>query len=153
MSAEPLTLTDARGWLRDRVDEGAECPCCTQFAKVYRRKINSGMARALITLWHKAGRDYVHLNSTVSAISHEAAQLSWWGLIEQDPEIEREDGGRSSFWRITPLGVAWLHNRCTVPKYARVYNGRVLSMIESESHSIVDALGTRFDYAELMAGL
>ena len=59
VAAEPPsdgeTLGGARDWLRDRVEKGAKCPCCGQFAKVYRRTITSGMARALFMIWHEGG--------------------------------------------------------------------------------------------------
>ena len=53
-----MSLGDAREWLRERVEHGARCPCCTQFAKVYERKLNSRMARQLITFWWE---DWFHV--------------------------------------------------------------------------------------------
>ena len=35
-----MTLDEAKAWLRDQVDDGAHCPCCGQFAKVYKRRIH-----------------------------------------------------------------------------------------------------------------
>jgi hypothetical protein len=46
-----MTLADAQKWLAERVKGGARCPCCNQFTKVYRRQINSGMARSLIAMY------------------------------------------------------------------------------------------------------
>jgi hypothetical protein len=144
------TLSEAKSWLRSRLDEGDKCPCCTQFAKVYERKINSGMARALIHQYRTVGQEVAH-TASLCRFTHEAAQLAWWGLLEQDEE-RRADGGRSGWWRVTDLGRDFALNRVTVPKYARVYDGRLLSLVRSEEVSIVDAVGTKFNYHELMEG-
>ena len=34
-----MTLTEAKQWLKERLDEGTRCPCCNQYAKIYKRKI------------------------------------------------------------------------------------------------------------------
>jgi hypothetical protein len=144
-------LKEARDWLRARVYEGERCPCCTQFAKIYRRKINSGMARALIRQWQVCGQDYVRTTS-LCPWTHEAGQLVWWGLIE-DEGGRREDGGRSGWWRITDAGKRFVLHQDRVAKYAHIYDGRVLRLDPSETVSIVECLGAKFDYRELMEGL
>lgn len=148
------TLAECQAWLRDRVDDGATCPCCTQFAKVYRRKINSGMARALLALYRQRitnGNKAYHLTS-LAPWTHEGGQLAWWGLITQDP-TRRDDGGQSGWWKITTLGQAFAQNRVEVPKYAKVFNRQLMELDDSVNVKIVDTLGTKFDYTELMAGL
>jgi hypothetical protein len=144
-----VTLGEARDYIESKCDDGVRCPCCTQFVKVYHRNLNAGMAASLIALWRKAGADMVHLNSTVSHISHEAAQLSWWGMIVQD-DTRRQDGGRASWWRVTDLGNSFLHNHVMVSKYVYVFDGNVLGYDDRERISIVDALGDKFDYRKLM---
>jgi hypothetical protein len=147
---ETDTLGAARDWLRERVDEGVACPCCTQFAKVYRRKINSGMAHALIRMHRHAGSDWFYLpDITAQWQGRDEAGLRYWGLIEELQE-KREDGGRAGWWRITPLGTRFVRRAVRVPKYARVYDGRCLSLV-GEPVSIIDALGDKFDYHELMS--
>ena len=47
---EDATLEQAKEWLRVRFNEGAECPCCLQHVKLYRRPITSSMAYVLILL-------------------------------------------------------------------------------------------------------
>lgn len=145
------TFAEAKSWLRERLDDGADCPLCTQHAQVYRRKINSGMARALIEQYRQAGQSLVHTRDYWLPLSKEAAQLQWWGLIAQGDE-RREDGGQSGWWRVTYDGVAYVHNRLRVPKYARVYDGRLMNLDSTEMVSILDALGNKFDYSDLMAG-
>lgn len=147
------SLDEAKEWLRGRVEDGERCPCCTQMAKVYRRKINSGMARALIAQYRKCGQRSVHTRDIWLPYSKEAAQLKWCGLVDQEPDVLREDGGQSGYWRITDLGVAFIRNETLVHKYVRVYDGRVLSVDGTSLVSITDALGSKFNYKELMHGL
>lgn len=146
------SLTEAQTWLADRVEEGATCPCCTQYAKVYRRKINAGMARALIEQYKVSGRATVHTRRIWLPHSKEAAQLQWWGLIEHNT-TRREDGGASGWWCVTEKGVQYLRNQLRVPKYALVYDGKIQGHDGTEMASVVDALGTRFSYQELMDGV
>ena len=147
---DAATLGEARAWLRLHVDKGERCPCCTQFAKVYRRKINAGMARALIRMCRLgATEDYIHTATAI--VCHEVAQLSWWGLISEEP-IERPDGGRAGWWKVTPLGERWAHNRARVAKFVHIYDSRVLGLDDTEQWSVVDALGKRFDLEELWRG-
>jgi hypothetical protein len=137
--------------LRARVDEGASCPCCTQFAKVYRRKLNAGIAVGLIRVWRTAGDQWCNLRATVAGASNHVASAEWWGLLVESPQ-RRDDGGRGKAWRLTPDGVAYVRHELAVPKYARVYDGRCLSL-DGEPQNIGHALGKRFDYRELMDGI
>jgi len=139
------TLGEAREWLRLRTEGGASCPCCTQFAKVYRRRINSAMARGLATLFRNAGQTFSHTPTLVR--SHEFAQLQWWELIEADDVVR--DVGRSGMWRVTDKGRAFLQETITVPKYARVYDQRLLDLVGDEV-GIRDALGSRYKLEDLL---
>lgn len=146
-----ITLEQAKDYLRERLDEGAECPCCEQLAKVYRRKIHSTMARDLVITYREAGREWFHVRMVLGYHHGDFAKLAMWGLVEESAE-KRDDGGRAGWWRITPLGVSYIRGVYRVPKYARVYNGRLLSLDTSELVNIHDALGTKFNLADLMAG-
>lgn len=144
------TLSEARQWLADRVKTGARCPCCNQYAKVYRRQINSGMARSLIAMYlHGPQGQWVHLPTQVGARSREEGKLRYWGLVQEQVDVQREDGGRSGYWRLTDAGRAWVTGQSTVAKYVTVYNNTVLESY-GEQITISDALGGRFSYAELM---
>lgn len=144
------TLEEAREWLRQRVgDGGAKCPCCTQFAKVYKRKVNSTMARTLITMYRHGARVTFAHGPSLPGDTHEVSQLVWWGLVEEERAL-REDGGRAGWWRLTPKGYAFLVGAITVPKYALIYDSRCLGL-DGEQTSITEALGSRFNYSELMS--
>ena len=148
MFSDAMTLAEARDELRRLVDDGYRCPLCTQFAKVYRRKLNSGMARSLIRMWRKAGLDWINVPDQIGARSREEGKLRYWGLVEE-ADVEREDGGRAGWWRVTREGARFVTGKITVPKYARIYDGRCLGL-HGEPVTIRDCLGERFDYAELM---
>ncbi|MDQ3307565.1 MAG: hypothetical protein M3499_04290 [Actinomycetota bacterium] len=150
------TLAEAQDWLRERLDEGAACPCCTQLAKVYRRKINAVSARALIALY-RLGPGFHHMptiaRTHLTDVAHQGGYLTLsqhWRLIEEELEL-RDDGGRAGWWRITDLGARFTLNQIRLPKYARIYDGRCLGLI-GEPQGIRDALGTKFDYRNLMDG-
>lgn len=138
-----------RAWLDTHRGQGVRCPACDQLAKVYRRKVTSTAAHALVMLWLNSAHDFAHLPTVRGANDGEAAKLAYWGLIEEERTL-RPDGGRSGWWRVTDAGEAFLRGQ-TVAKYALVYDGDVLGY-EGPDVSIHDALGTRFDLAELMAG-
>ena len=146
---EAMTLGEARDWLRDRVWAGAQCPCCTQKAKVYRRSIHATKAATLIKLYRAGGvREFIH-TPDLPGDTHEVSQLSWWGLVEEEL-IRRPDGGRAGFWRVTELGARWVKEEVSVHRYAHVYDGRVLRR-DGEPWSIRQALAKKFRYDELMA--
>lgn len=151
---DPTTpLVAVKTWLRARVDKGATCPCCGQYAKVYRRKINSGMARSLIRMYLAGDQDklnYIHLPTTIGSRSREEGKLRYWGLVEEEL-TKRPDGGRSGYWRVTPYGELFVKGLATVYSHARIYNGQCLGLSGAQV-SIIEALGAKFSYEELMGG-
>lgn len=134
--------------VQTQLDDGVKCPCCGQFAKVYKRKINSKMTRSLITMWN-AGADTIYVHTPSLTNDHEVAQLSWWGLIEEE-KTRRPDGGRSGYWKITDVGVGFITNRGLVPEFAHIYNGEVLGF-SGDPVGINKCLGVKFDLADLMS--
>lgn len=162
---DPLktTLAEAKNWLRARILDGEKCPCCNQYAKVYERKLNSGMALALIHIhivterlkpqdgWLRIPKDLEGVGNTVSTVlgNREYPKLRYWGLLEpQDDE--------SGCWRITPEGVRFVLGAASVPRTVLLYDGRVLKSVPGQpAHNppltdIRTALSDKFDYDELM---
>lgn len=75
--------------------------------------------------------------------------LSMWNLLE---EKRNDDEGKtrcSGYYEITPTGLEFIHNYSTVTKYAHIYDGRLLRH-SGEQVSIIDTLGEKFNYQELM---
>lgn len=150
MSMLPPTtsLGDAQAWLRDRVDDGVKCPCCTQLAKVYRRTITAPMAMTLIRAYRQNRRLWFNLPA-LAPRGGDDAKLRYWMFIEEMPN-ENPKTRTSGWWRITEYGERFVLGELAVPKYAHIYDGRVLKM-SGEKIDIKQALKNKFDYAELMA--
>lgn len=151
------TLGEARDWLRQRINDGARCPCCTQWAQAYFRSINSGMAYGAIQLYNfhlKYPWQFAHLPS-LGRRSSEESKLRYWGLVEE----QNTEGHPGGYWRLTQKGIDWVEERIKVPHYVRVFDSRALSRPQSQAKGdpkpdigIRDALGTDFDYDKLMRG-
>jgi hypothetical protein len=154
---EQSTLKEARDWLRGQVKNGgATCPACNQHAKIYRRPLNHVPAASLILLYRKCRNSFGHLGELVEkhipTIANQGGYIvlsQHWGLIEEEKAL-RPDGGRVGHWSVTEKGVAFLQGEIRVPKYVHLYDNRVL-LHDGPPITIRDALGTRFNYAELMS--
>ncbi len=151
--SELYTLAQAKDWIAARFDEGADCPCCDQRVQRYRRKLNSNMAVFLISLV-RASR----ARSATTWISHldlsyrgrDYSTVSFWGLAET-AVVADGDKRTSGMWRITPKGVAFARGGLSVPSHVYIYNNQELGFSEAEI-GIVEALGSRFNYQELISG-
>lgn len=140
--------------MRAANDKGCVCPVCDQFVKVYRRSITSTMARQLIKGYRAFGtRNWFHVRDVLLAGETSVgdfAKLEIWGFIEAAPHQAGEGGKRTSgHWRITEFGEAFALRRSKSDEYALVYNARFLGF-DGASVDIVECLGKKFDYRELM---
>lgn len=154
------TLKDAIEWLAERLSDGAECPCCGQLAKVYKRKLNGAMAYVLLLISRYKGVDWLHVPSYINeqvedpavaaAIRGDWAKLTHWGLLEEMPG-ERPDGSkRVGYYKITEKGLRFARGKLRVPRHIWLYDGRSLDREDEETVSITEAIGDKFDYSELM---
>lgn len=147
------TLAGAREWLHNRLDDGVECPCCDQYAKLYKRKLNSGMARSLFWLVNSQNDpdQWIDVPSTAPRHvmrSREFGKLAHWGLTESKSS-EATERKCSGIWRPTKRGIQFVKREIVVPSYAFIYNNQVVRF-SSESLTIMEALGEHFKYDELM---
>jgi hypothetical protein len=163
---EPLdavTLSYARQWLTAHVQDGASCPCCTQFAKVYARTITSSMAYALVMIYKRpvteGESEYFHVPDYLSRVCKlgpttrggDWAKLVAWGLLEEREGVRDDGSSRTGFYKITDLGKSVARGEVAVPKHALIYNGTLLRLDDTKSVTISEALGKKFDYSELMS--
>lgn len=149
-----MTLGAARDELTARLEAGQTCPCCSKPSRIYRRKVNVQMVRTLIELYRRHGMEFAYLppiRRAVGADNREESKLAYWGLIEEEA-TRREDGGRAGYWRVTSAGESFVLGHATIPKYARIYGRRLLG-VYGDPVTIRDALGTAFNYSDLMAGV
>lgn len=146
-------LDEAQEWLRQHVDEGARCPCCTQYAKVYRWSLYGSIIKALILLHRVGGTTEFSSLRDIRSLGYTeqggATRLRFWNLAEEE-RVVRSDGGKAGYWRVTSLGEAFILGRIAIPKYAYVYDNRLLRL-DGERVNVRDVLGTRFSYDELMS--
>lgn len=139
-----MSLDDARSWLAVRLSTGAKCPCCSQFAKVYSRKINSNMARLLVVAYRRHGQAWFHISALgFPGGGGEFAKLRYWGVVET---VEEQSGQ----WRVTDDGVDFVLGHLRLRSHADIYDGNLVALV-GEKVDVRHALGDRFDYDELMA--
>ena len=148
------TLAEARAMVETGRDDGITCPCCVQYAKTYRRKLNVTMARGLIWLARSTNMEpgWADMRRTgprwLVAAGGEFAKVYHWGLAEQQ---ENTDSAKrtSGIWRLTETGVDFVQGRIRVPSHCYLYNNKALHFSDTLT-TIREALGKKFNYAELM---
>jgi len=149
------TLPELKAYLRRNFNEGVRCPCCEQFVKIYKRRINCQMAKSLIDLYFmpgaRNGKWYhrVDFKDDRFAGGGDFAKLRYWNLVEEKPNLEDVDKKCSGMWKITKDGMDFVVGRLQVPKYVHVYNTKVYDK-SGDMIGITTALGTKFSYRELM---
>jgi len=155
------TLEEAKKWLRERFEDGAECPCCKQYVKLYKRKLNSSMAYALVAIYKyfnaNPNDEWLHVPSYLSRIMSSAtirggdwSKLRYWKLIEAQKAIRDDGSERVGNYRITDEGKKFVQGLIRVPKHVYLYNQQPVKRRDEETTSIQDALGQDFNYNELM---
>lgn len=150
-TAPHARLDDTRAALAGKVDDGADCPCCGQFVKVYRRPFGAVNARLLIAAVRAHGTDVFHApTSLTSHAGGEWARLALWDLIASASPPARPSGTPArGWWRVTDLGVEVALRRQAIHRYALVYNGERLGHDGPAIH-VGDALGDAFDLRDLL---
>jgi hypothetical protein len=157
MEDKEYTLEEARNYVRENLQAGVKCPCCDQFAKVYKRKINSFMSQALILINNYFSKsdaeEWLHVPSylvEVGAKDRECAKLRYWGLIEEK-ESDRGDGSKhSGYYKITEVGKKFAKGLIKIPKYVYLYDGQ-LQDFGGEYVTIQETLKEHFSFSELMS--
>jgi hypothetical protein len=156
------TLEEAQAFVQLHLANGAKCPACGQFAKLYRRKLNATMAYALVLIhqffkknpqhaWIHVASFLVNTRRDSSVAGGDVVKLRHWGLIER-VDGERGDGSdRVGRYTITELGRRFVEGAIAVPRYAYLFN-QMLMRLSEEKTTIQEALGDRFSYEELLQG-
>ena len=135
--------------LRKIPKESHYCRVCDQRCKEYHRPMYGTQAARLIMLYRKAQfgeqptyhvRDFVLPNTSSDG---GFALLVHWDLIW--PGEER------GVWGITPKGKDFVEQQITVPKRIILYDDNFLGFDGDEEVGVVEALGTNFNYEELMS--
>lgn len=157
VAADTNDMDKAKLLLKDSMRSGTKCPCCGQHVKMYRRSINSTMAKALLIFYKRTcgSNRFFHLydifkdEKDPTVYRGDFAKLRFWGLIEE--LLSEKDPSKKSMgnWKITPAGIEFVLGKRKVAKYAFVYNNTVEGF-GTDMISVSDALKTPFDYRSVM---
>ena len=151
------TLQEAKTWLRRRLADGARCPCCAQWAQVYKRTITGQMARWLIWLTveyraQRIGRKGEWVDVRKSPVrGGDYAKLRYWGLVERPANLDPSKRS-AGLWRPTRDAYSFVLGNLRVAKHCYVFDEQALSKGQ-QMITIIEALGKKFNYAELMSGM
>lgn len=147
------TLQDAKDYLNENYEKGVKCPCCKQTVKLYKRKLNSGMARTLIAMFN-GPEGYIHVKNYLRENNlrntHDFTLLKFWKLIS--PPLENSSGQEVGLWKITDKGKQFCRGEIKVQKHVLILTNNHIGFSNEET-SIKESLGDAFDYNELMRGL
>jgi hypothetical protein len=153
------TLTEAKQAVQSMLGEGIRCPCCGQYARRYRFGLSEKNIYLLSRLYHMTGNteDYVHIDRLADYARARIkggtsfSILAWWNLIHERVNTDK-DKKTSGFWRVTDLGVDFLHGVARVPKYVYSFNDTIEINAEDPFIPIGEIPWKRFSYEELMRG-
>lgn len=152
-----MSVAGARDYISANLDEGVRCPCCDRWIKRYKRRLNSNMAMFLIDLVKVARSKKQEWTSyrEVKFRGRDYPYLIHWNLMEtlRQPgsiSLGEPDTKNSGIYKPTELGLAFVHRLVKVPSHIYLVCNEVEGFSDAQV-DIVQALGRRFDYAELMA--
>lgn len=77
------------------------------------------------------------------------AKAVYWGLIEAKPGRREDSSPRNGFWKLTNTGRSFVRGEIEIQEKVAIYNGESL-WFEGKRIGVREALGRKFDYAELM---
>ena len=152
------SLSDVKAYLRENIQDGANCPACNQYVHIARDNIGAKQALWLIRLVQQFERtgswiSITDMEKIAPQRNGDYAKLRHRGLIEKyDWNLDRSKGS-SGKWRPTSKGIAFAKGSISVPKYLYIYNRKPVSV--GGSHlggslvSINDCLRKKFDFQSL----
>lgn len=148
------TLEAARDYVLANREDGVTCPCCQRLVRVYKRKLNSGMALAFLRLCriHTTANRPVHAREVCEPTKNrDFSQLQYWELMIELPKTEDQHGRTSGFWLPTERGLAFFRGELRVPKYRVHASGEEETIGWSpETTALREALPDGFDYDKLL---
>ena len=74
--------------------------------------------------------------------------LEFYSDVEAHDDVKKKTSG---LWRPTLAGLDFVDNKIMVPSYCKLYNNKEYGF-SPETINIIDALGKKFDYNELING-
>lgn len=136
------------------IDKGFICPCCKTFVKRYSRHFNSNMALAILMLYKKRDEGFLHIENLMIENGYkrcgDASYLRHYNLIEPYVAKRNDGSSRNGYYRITSAGILFAENKLTVKERFLTFNNNCQGF-EGSDISIIDALGKKFKYDQLMS--
>lgn len=140
----PDSIKEARERMSEHFEDGIKCPCCGQFVKKYKRKLNSGMALTLVRLYKHHPETFVDVKDFLRQHkyknSHDWTLLRHWGFLTTNAE---------GLWKITPTGIQWIKFGYITHSHIFMYNNKMMGFGEG-TITFKEALGASFSLEELM---
>lgn len=133
---------------------GYTCSCCGLFVKEYRRKINSSMCAVLCLLYASGKRDYIHVENWLKSVGKPSLRadyhkLRFWGLLEAKKEQRNDSSNRNGYYKLTSLGIMFCERNLKVKEICVIFDNNCHGF-EGNEIDIIEALGNKFSYSELM---
>jgi hypothetical protein len=145
------TISEAKEFLRAGYDKGVTCPCCGQLAKLYKRKINSGMALFLIGLYRlnqkNPGAEFSN-KSVMSEMNINTSSLDY-SVLKHFNVVQGSVANKGD-WSITPFGIAFVEGSATLPEKVLIYNNKKQGY-DGDRVTIQQALTSKFNLTELLS--
>ena len=133
--------------------KGYKCECCNQYVKLYSRHFNNNMARSLIFLYKNILKGFIHLENSMIAEGHvrcgDASYMIHYSLIENMPEKRKDGSKRNGHYRISGRGILFVEGYTKVYERFLICNNK-FEGFEGKEIDIIEALGKKFNYTELM---
>lgn len=151
---EQTTLAEARKFVRDSREFGAECPCCGQIAKIYKRSPYRRIVVALMRLYwlNRQKEGWYYIDSIYGAGDKKGgdfAKLRFWGLVVLKSQ-SIGDKRTSGLWHITVRGIEFVERKLRIQPNALIYNNECFGF-SGEPQLIDHFLGQGFSYARILA--
>ncbi len=133
---------------------GYTCSCCGLFVKEYHRKINASMCVVLLLLYRSGKRDFTHVENWLKEIGKSSLRadyhkLRFYGLIEAKKEQRNDSSNRNGYYKLTGLGLLFCEQKIKVKEVCVIFDNKCQGF-DGKEVDIVDALGTKFSYKDLM---
>jgi hypothetical protein len=152
-----LSLAQAQEELRAKVQGGTTCPGCGQHAQVYRRRLNSGMAFALVLLASEARKqpqEAYHVRNLLLRHGFHTGDycylVHWNVLSRRKPQGEEQYP--TGFFRLTSKGRAFALGQRELPSAVWLYGEQVLGF-SPERVGVERALGSKARHASFHTAL
>lgn len=135
-------------WNKAIEAEGAFCPCCGKWGKVYKTKLSQHLALCLRWM-------FVHGDEADGWVDVQNKGPRWMLKSKTYPLLEHWDlieskATRSGIWRVTLKGQDFVQGLINLPNAVHIYDNKVWGF-EADEVSFRQCFGNHFDFDEMMS--